>query len=408
MNSAFRILCDPVNKTIKEAVIAYGVVADHAIRVNKTEQFLVGKTFDEGTFSQAVEHLHQEINLSKHPESQYISVENPEGKEEFRQNLVVHFLFKFFCKMRSNLALPLSESLKTVTEESVCMGATKRPISHGKVDYEVTKGRYATPKVDIGSLVSGEAKYTVDLPVSKQTLFGAFVVGTRVGYKVKSIDVDGAKKLPGVVDVVTAKDITGANSCGAYPGEEPVFADTISFHGQPVALIVAKTQLEARDAAKKCGVEYGEQEEKNPVFGIEQAKEKDNFFPDKEQSEVKCGDVEKAFAESDHVVEGKTGVGSQLHFQLEMLNAVAVPGDGQQINVYTGVQAPDYVKGKLSEVLGVKGNEVTLISKRGMEKKTNFETFLQIFPIKKLVELLVEESRVVLSSQQQQLWLLES
>jgi xanthine dehydrogenase/oxidase len=138
LNSSFRIQCNE-DKTVREAFLVYGLVSNHAIRAKNTEQFLVGKEFDEKTFAEAIDILRQEINPSNHPEKQYFTVSQPEGKETYRSNMVVHFFFKLFCKMRQNLNLPLSNEFVSINEESVCVG-TSRPINHGQNDYEVGEG----------------------------------------------------------------------------------------------------------------------------------------------------------------------------------------------------------------------------------------------------------------------------
>eukprot|EP01091_Cochliopodium_minus_P009731 TRINITY_DN245_c0_g1_i2.p1 TRINITY_DN245_c0_g1~~TRINITY_DN245_c0_g1_i2.p1 ORF type:complete len:960 (-),score=332.45 TRINITY_DN245_c0_g1_i2:1092-3647(-) len=357
INSAYRVVCNQDN-TIKEAFLVYGVVSKHSIRAKKTENFLVGKQFDEKTFAEAVDHLREDINLSKHPETQYFTIHQPEGKEQYRSNLVVHFFFKFFCKMRINLKLSLNESYLSIIDESVCYN-TKREISHGQSDYEVGEGRRDIPKIDIESLVSGQAQYTIDLPTTKRTLFGAFITGNKIGYKVKRIDVEGAKKLPGVVDVVLPSDIKGKND---YLGE-PIFAEQISFYGQPVGLVLAETQLLADNASQKIEIEYGEQFEKQISLTIETSKEL-GLYHEGILKEIKTGDSENGFIKSDNVLEGTTSVGTQIHFYMEKQNAYAVPDDGNSMKVYVGNQGPELTKSFISEILGVPNNQVNVINKR--------------------------------------------
>ena len=67
--------------------------------------------------------------------------------------------------------------------------------------------------------------------------------------RVLSIDIVEARRIPGVVAVLTADDIPGENGLGDYSQEEPVLVpvgSTVRMVGAPVALVVAETIGAAR------------------------------------------------------------------------------------------------------------------------------------------------------------------
>ena len=86
--------------------------------------------------------------------------------------------------------------------------------------------------------------------------------------KITAIDVDEAKAAPNVVTVITGKDI--AEEQGSLPNawpitpdqvtpaHPPMAVDRVTFAGEIVAVVVARTAAEARDAAELVDVDYEE------------------------------------------------------------------------------------------------------------------------------------------------------
>jgi xanthine dehydrogenase large subunit len=74
--------------------------------------------------------------------------------------------------------------------------------------------------------------------------------------KLITIDLDAVRSAPGVVAVLTAKDIPGINDCSPGLGDDPIFATTeIAFHGQVIFAVVAETREAARRAARLAKIE---------------------------------------------------------------------------------------------------------------------------------------------------------
>uniref|UniRef100_T1GIZ8 Aldehyde oxidase/xanthine dehydrogenase a/b hammerhead domain-containing protein n=1 Tax=Megaselia scalaris TaxID=36166 RepID=T1GIZ8_MEGSC len=111
---------------------------------------------------------------------------------------------------------------------------------------------------------SGEAIYTNDVPPLNDEVFCAFVHGTVVGAEVEQIDASEALKIPGVIAFYSAKDIPGTNSFVYKPlgftDDEPVFAQKINHHYQPIGVIVAESNYLANKAAEKVKVMYSRAE----------------------------------------------------------------------------------------------------------------------------------------------------
>ncbi|MDH3525316.1 MAG: xanthine dehydrogenase molybdopterin binding subunit, partial [Acidobacteriota bacterium] len=69
--------------------------------------------------------------------------------------------------------------------------------------------------------VSGEARYTDDIPEPRGTLHAAIGMSERAHAVVKSIDLDPVRAAPGVVAVITAADVPGTNDIGVR-GDDPI------------------------------------------------------------------------------------------------------------------------------------------------------------------------------------------
>ncbi len=119
--------------------------------------------------------------------------------------------------------------------------------------------------------VTGTGRYLDDIKLDREAR--AYVLRSPHAHAtIKKIDVAAAKKAPGVIAVLTgadaAADKLGDMPCVAHPGNKPgtpeqnfpprpVLAAThVRFVGDPVALVVAETLAQARDAAELIEVDY--------------------------------------------------------------------------------------------------------------------------------------------------------
>src|SRR3954451_8882568 len=120
--------------------------------------------------------------------------------------------------------------------------------------------------------ITGKGRYVDDIKLMGMT-HAHFVRSPHAHAKVKSIDSSAATKMPGVVGVLTGKELVddkiGNLICGwavssrdgtpmkmgAWPATAP---ETVRFVGQAVAVVIAETKNQARDAAEAVVVEYEE------------------------------------------------------------------------------------------------------------------------------------------------------
>jgi xanthine dehydrogenase large subunit len=208
--------------------------------------------------------------------------------------------------------------------------------------------------------VTGRAVYIDDMPVPPNCQETALVLSPYASARIVSIDTSEAAGMPGVSAVISAKDIPGTNDIAPVFADEPMLADaTADYAGMPVAAVAADTYDQALAAAKRIKIEY---EELEPVLSIEEAWEKGLFTyaPPK----IVFGDAEAAIDKSSHTVSGDVSCGGQDHFYLESHIALAVPGEDQDMTVYSSTQHPTEVQHGVSHVLGVAQNDVTVEVRR--------------------------------------------
>jgi len=102
----------------------------------------------------------------------------------------------------------------------------------------------------------GAAEFSADIRVPG-ALELAVVRSPHHHARLKGIDYQDAQKMPGVVGVMTAKDIKGTNSIGVAAQDQPLLCDDVlPALGAAVAIVAARTKKEAQAAAEAVRVEY--------------------------------------------------------------------------------------------------------------------------------------------------------
>ena len=169
--------------------------------------------------------------------------------------------------------------------------------------------------------LTGRGNYTADINLPRQT-YACFVRSPHARAKINGIDTSAAKSADGVIAVFTGKDMAddGVNGlpCGwqvhsangdpmKEPPHPPLVVDKALHVGDQVALVVAETLQQARDAAESIEVDYEEQE---AVVNMEKALEggalvhddvPNNLCYDWALGEEK--DIDEALDGSEHVIE---------------------------------------------------------------------------------------------------------
>src|SRR5919109_4544958 len=128
------------------------------------------------------------------------------------------------------------------------------------------------PRKEDYRFLTGTGQYTDDVALPRQT-YAAFVRSPHAHANIRSISTDKARKASGVVGVFVGKDVADAKigglPCGwlitdvnGKPMKEPPFPPLaqgkVRHVGERVAVVIAETLEQARDAAEKVEVDYEE------------------------------------------------------------------------------------------------------------------------------------------------------
>ncbi|KAA0917583.1 xanthine dehydrogenase molybdopterin binding subunit [Aquicoccus porphyridii] len=210
--------------------------------------------------------------------------------------------------------------------------------------------------------VTGRADYTDDILESIGTLHAYLGLSEVAHGRITGMDLSEVLAAPGVVGVLTAADIPGANDISPTgTGDDPVFpAETVEFHGQPLFAVVAKSRDAARRAAARARVEIDPLPHVLDPIGAIEAGYPDVTAPLK----LERGEVAAGLAGSAHRIKGRMAIGGQDHMYLEGHIAFAMPGEDEDVVVYSSTQHPSEAQHMVAHVLGVPSHSVVINVRR--------------------------------------------
>ncbi len=208
--------------------------------------------------------------------------------------------------------------------------------------------------------VTGEAAFVDDLPEPARLLHGLVVTSAEAHARIRSFDLEAARRLPGVAAVLSSRDIPGHNQMGPVIRDELCLAEQeVTFAGQAVFLIAAETMELCRQAAAEIRVEY---EPLPAILSLEQAMEAQSLLG---PPRTMCrGDAEAGLRAAAHRISGTLRTGAQEHWYLETQVCLCVPGEGREMTVYSSTQHPSETQALAAGVLGISRNEVAVEVKR--------------------------------------------
>jgi CO/xanthine dehydrogenase Mo-binding subunit len=233
-------------------------------------------------------------------------------------------------------------------------------------------------RVDADEKVTGEAVYGYDL-VLPNMVYGKVLFSPKAHAKIKRIDVDKARRHPGVVAVVTGKDAPWIH--GESIRDKPFLAqDKVRYIGEPVAAVAAVDEDTAEAAVRLIEVEY---EELPAYTSPEDAARPDavaiheNFASYRkmpfitpgagpnvcEHFKLRTGDVEQGFREADIVLEERYTVPIIQHAAMEPHSAHAQvdPATGR-VTIWVANDAPFRAHHEMTEALEVPKEQVRFIN----------------------------------------------
>ena len=227
-------------------------------------------------------------------------------------------------------------------------------------------------RVDALAKVKGEALYPGDIEMPGQA-FMKILFAHRPHAVITRIDTAAAEALPGVLAVFTAKDVP-VNEYGMIyqdqpvlcgPGSDKPFADRVRFVGDQVALVVAETEEIAAHALKFIEVDY---QDLPVITDPVQAMQPGALLlhPERESNvfchyRIRKGDVDKAFAGADVIIEGEYRTPVQEHAYLQPEAGVGYMDEENRVTVVVGGQWTHEDRKEIAHALGLPQEQVRVI-----------------------------------------------
>src|ERR1041384_100422 len=222
-------------------------------------------------------------------------------------------------------------------------------------------------KIDGLSKCAGVTQYADDV-VLPRMLFCKIHRSTVPHARIKRVDVAKASAMPGVLAVLTGRDLP--IPFGILPvsqDEHALCLDKVRFVGDPVAAVAALDEDIAFDAMNAIHVEY---EPLPAIFSPEEALEtpepRIHDYGDEgnvhKKVALEFGDIERAFKNADEIVEGTYFFQGKTHLAMVQHAAVGwVDPDGKVV-VWSSTQTPHYVHRALAKVLEMPPARIRVIA----------------------------------------------
>ena len=215
-------------------------------------------------------------------------------------------------------------------------------------------------RVDGPLKVSGSATYAAEYDIP-DLAYGYLVRATVGAGKIRSLDIDAVKSIPGVIDVITDYETFLRNSQQGGETEAPTQGvEAIAYHGEIIAIVVAESYEIARDAANRLPVSYEHATGRYDFAAHrDEAEKPSEDGPTPAHSDM--GDLDAAFAAAPVTIDATYVTPSQTSAAMEPHASIAVWKDGA-LTLYGAYQMPSSDKLQLAEALGLKPDRVRIVA----------------------------------------------
>jgi aerobic carbon-monoxide dehydrogenase large subunit len=241
---------------------------------------------------------------------------------------------------------------------------------------EHTPGRFigrSVRRVEDPVLITGKGCYVDDIQLPGM-LHMAFLRSPYPHAKILSVHTSVAQAMPGVVAVVTGDDLSERLHVPVMPlvpgmkiPPHPLLArGAVHAVGVPVAAVVAHSRALAQDAANAIAVEYAALP---AVVNAEKALEPGAPLAREELDSNICyitakkgGDVDKAFAEAEHIVRLRIASPRLVALAIEPRGVVAKPEPTRDLTVWLSTQSPHRVRADLATTIDFPEHRIRVIA----------------------------------------------
>lgn len=208
--------------------------------------------------------------------------------------------------------------------------------------------------------VTGSARYIDDLPRLAGELYVDFVGAPLAAGTIRSLELEAARRVPGVQCILTHASLRGLNHFGPIFADEPFLAaDEVSYVGQPVVVIGAESPEAAFAARRLVKIDCIE---RKPLLSIDEAILAGSYIgPRREMTSEAAADdraFAAAFTNAPHTLRGQFHSGGQEQFYFETQSTLAIPGEAGDIKVISSTQNTSETQTVVAEALGLGRHQV--------------------------------------------------
>ncbi len=223
------------------------------------------------------------------------------------------------------------------------------------------------PKIDAPDKATGRAIYTDDISLPNM-IYGKLLLSPVPHARIRSINTEKALKLPGIKVILTGADVPDVRWGTSPPRyDETILAkDKVRFVGDVVAAVAAIDEETCYRALKLIEVDY---EELPAVFDPMEAMKEGapRLFDDKYENNINThvnhhfGDIEKGFAEADHIREQRFTGNRTYQNPMEPHCSIAEWDRHGRVTLYTSTQVVHYVHHQISHILNIPLGDIRVI-----------------------------------------------
>jgi CO/xanthine dehydrogenase Mo-binding subunit len=233
-------------------------------------------------------------------------------------------------------------------------------------DKEIPKIGKIMLRQDAFAKVTGQEKYAVDYYARDWLWAGVKRAGVSHAL-VKEIETEEAQALPGVMKVLTYKDISGTNRQGVIRKDQPVLVkEKVRHCGDPIALVLAQDMETLKRALDLVTLRY---EPLPAVYDPEEALKESAPIVQEDnphgnillKGTLETGNVDLAFKECDALVETSFKFPYQEHAYLETEGGYAVLKEDGILEMTVSTQTPFRDRSEVAEALGWDQEKIHII-----------------------------------------------
>ena len=231
---------------------------------------------------------------------------------------------------------------------------------------------------DAWAKVTGDAKYTADI-YEPGMLYARLKTSIKAHAKIKSININDAKKIDGVKSIITGQDVSILT--GVTLQDRPILAmEKVRYYGEAIALVVADSEDIAEKACEAILVEYEDLPVINSVIDALKPNaplvhdnqtmylaETEDVYPVENSNiassyKIRKGNLEDGFAKSDYIIEKSFSLKKSDHVAMEVRVADAKISSDGEVTIWSSTQSPYKVKKLVSRLFNIdEGNVVVKV-----------------------------------------------